>query len=79
MGDAARGRHGRRIALVVAALAGFVLLFPVPAVRRFYALELPRGAIGSTLLIAALGAAALIGFWTLSSRQGRRPVEVARE
>jgi len=69
----------RRIALVVAALAAFVLLFPVPAVRRFYALELPRGAIGSTLLIAALGAAALIGFWTLSRRPGRRPVEVARE
>jgi cation-transporting ATPase E len=56
----------RRIALLVAALAGFVLLFPVPAVRRFYALELPHGAIGSTLLIAALGAAALAGFWVLS-------------
>jgi cation-transporting ATPase E len=56
----------RRIALVVAALAAFVLLFPVPAVRTFYALELPRGAIGSTLLIAALGAAALVGFWVLS-------------
>ena len=49
----------RRIALVVAALAAFVLLFPVPAVRGFYELELPRGSIGSTLLIAALGAAAL--------------------
>jgi hypothetical protein len=35
-------------------------------VRTFYALELPRGAIGSTLLIAALGAAALAGFWVLS-------------
>jgi cation-transporting ATPase E len=56
----------RRIALVVAALAAFVLLFPVPFVRNFYALELPRGAIGSTLLIAALGAAALVGFWVLS-------------
>jgi cation-transporting ATPase E len=56
----------RRVALLVAALAGFVLLFPVPAVRRFYALELPHGAIGSTLLIAALGAAALAAFWVLS-------------
>jgi len=56
----------RRIALLVAALAAFALLFPVPAVRTFYALELPRGAIGSTLLIAALGAAALVGFWVLS-------------
>jgi len=52
----------RRIALLVAALAGFVLLFPVPAVRRFYALQLPYGAVWSTLLMAALGAAALAGF-----------------
>ena len=52
--------------MLIAALAGFVLLFSVPAVRRFYALELPHGAIGSTLLIAALGAAALAGFWVLS-------------
>jgi cation-transporting ATPase E len=63
----------RRIALLVAALAGFALLFPVPAVRRFYALELPHGAIWSTLLIAALGAAALAGFWALSRRPGRGP------
>jgi cation-transporting ATPase E len=69
----------RRIALLVAALAGFVLLFPVPVVRRFYALELPHRAIGSTLLIAALGAAALAGFWILSRRQGRGPAEVTRE
>ncbi len=67
----------RRIALLVAALAGFVLLFPVPAVRAFYALELPRGAIGSTLLIAALGAAALTGFWILSRRQVPGPAQVA--
>jgi cation-transporting ATPase E len=69
----------RRIALLVAALAAFVLLFPVPVVRTFYALELPRGAIGSTLLIAALGAAALTLFWVLSHRQGRGPAEMARE
>jgi cation-transporting P-type ATPase E len=69
----------RRIALLVAALAAFVLLFPAPAVRSFYALELPRGAIGSTLLIAALGAAALTVFWVLSRRQGRGPAETARE
>jgi hypothetical protein len=68
-----------RIALVVAALAAFVLLFPVAAVRRFYALELPHGAIWSTLLIAALGVAALSGFWFLSRHRGRGPAEVARE
>ena len=58
----------RRIALLAAALAAFVLLFPVPAIRHFYALALPHGAIGSTLLIAALGAAALAGFRILSRR-----------
>ena len=69
----------RRIALLAAALAAFVLLFPVRAVRTFYALELPRGAIGSTLLIAALGAAALTGFWVLSRRAWRGPATVTRE
>src|SRR5215831_16366661 len=59
----------RRIALLVAALAGFVLLFPLSAVRNFYALALPSGAIGATLLIAALGAAALTGFWVLAHQR----------
>jgi len=63
----------RRIALLIAALAGFALLFPVHAVRTFYELEQPRGALSSTLLIAALGSAALTGFWALSHRPGRGP------
>jgi cation-transporting ATPase E len=58
----------RRIALVSGMVAGFVLLFPLPAVRSFYALELPNGRIGLTLLIAAMGAAALAGFWLLAHR-----------
>jgi cation-transporting ATPase E len=65
----------RRIALLTAALAGFVLLFPLPAVRNFYALELPNGEIGSTLFIAALGAAALTVFWIILRRGGRTPGE----
>jgi cation-transporting ATPase E len=69
----------RRIALLAAALAAFVLLFPVPAVRRFYALALPYGAIEGTLLIAALGAAALAGFWIVSRRLGRGPAEAVPE
>jgi cation-transporting ATPase E len=69
----------RRIALIGAALAAFALLFPVPAVRGFYALELPHGTIWSTLLIAALGAAALAGFWVISRRAGRGPTEMTRE
>ena len=58
----------RRVVLVGAVLAGFVLLFPVPAVRRFYALELPRGELALTLLVAAVGAAALTGFWIRTRR-----------
>ena len=69
----------RRILLLVAALAGFVLLFPVPAMRSFYALELPHGAIGSTLLIAALGAAALAGVWVLSPSTRPQTGEVTPE
>jgi predicted neutral ceramidase superfamily lipid hydrolase len=69
----------RRIALLAAAAAAFVLLFPVPAVRHFYALALPHGTIGTTLLIAALGAAALTGFWALSRHHGRGPAEAATQ
>jgi cation-transporting P-type ATPase E len=57
----------RRMILVGAAVAGFVLLFPVPVVRDFYALDLPRQELGVTLLVAGLGAVAMVGFW-LSSR-----------
>jgi cation-transporting P-type ATPase E len=69
----------RRIALLVGALAVFALLFPVPFVRHFYALQLPHGGIWSTLLIAALGVAALSGFWVLSRRHGRGPPEAVRK
>ena len=61
----------RRIVLVGGVVAATVLLFPVSAVRSFYALELPRSEIGVTLLIAAAGAAALIGFWLLTRRTAR--------
>jgi len=69
----------RRVALVGAALAGFALLFPVPAVRRFYELQLPRSGLAATLAVAALGTAALAGFWVLSRRRGRGPPEAVRQ
>jgi cation-transporting ATPase E len=69
----------RRMVLVGAMLAGFVLLFPVPAVRRFYELQLPASGLATTLAIAALGAAALTAFWILSRRRGRGPPPVVRE
>jgi cation-transporting P-type ATPase E len=68
----------RRMLLVGAALAGFALLFPLPAVRGFYALELPRGEFGIALLIAAAGVACLAGFWVLSRRRSQRPHPAAR-
>jgi cation-transporting ATPase E len=68
----------RRTLLIGAALAGFALLFPLPAVRGFYALELPRSGLGITLLIAAAGAASLAAFWVNSRRRGRRPRPAAR-
>jgi glucose uptake protein GlcU len=37
----------RKIVLVGAVLAGFVLLFPVPAVRRFYELQLPHSGLAT--------------------------------
>ena len=69
----------RRIMLVGALLAGFALLFPVPAVRRFYELQLPRSGLATTLAVAALGAAALAGFWVLSRRRGRGPPPAVRQ
>jgi len=55
-----------------------VLLFPVPVVRRFYELQLPRSGLATTLAVASLGTAALAGFWVLSRRRGRGPPEAAR-
>jgi cation-transporting ATPase E len=68
----------RRLLLVVAALAGFAMLFPLPAVRGFYALELPRGELGTALLVAGIGAASLATFWTISRRHSQRPGTGAR-
>ena len=68
----------RRFLLVVAALAGFAMLFPLPAVRGFYALELPRGELGIALLVAGAGAASLATFWMISRRHSQRPGTGAR-
>jgi cation-transporting P-type ATPase E len=62
----------RRILLVCAVSGAFVLLLPVAAVREFYALALPRTGLWITLLIAALGVAAMSAFWLVSRRPGRR-------
>jgi hypothetical protein len=46
-------------------------------VRRFYELDLPRAYLGTALLIAAVGAAALAAVWWFLRQSGRgeRPHE----
>jgi len=58
----------RRLLLVGAMVAEFIALFPIPAVRRFYALALPSSHLWQTLLIGAAGIASLAVFWALSRR-----------
>ena len=68
----------RRILLVGAVIAGFILLFPLRPLRCFYALDFPRTGLPVTLLIAALGAASLAGFWALSRRRNRGSIGADR-
>jgi len=59
--------------LVGAVLAGFALLLPVPAIRRFYAPLLPHGELATTLAAAAAGSGVLACFWVLARRYRRVP------
>ena len=61
----------RRVLLVAAMIAGFALLFPLAVVRRFYELDLPHGYLGTALVIAAAGAAALTAVWLFLRPRGR--------
>jgi cation-transporting ATPase E len=63
----------RRVVLVGLMILGFVLLFPIDAVREFYALHLPHDVLAGTLLIGLAGVAVLAGGWELSRRLGRGP------
>jgi cation-transporting P-type ATPase E len=58
----------RRLVLVGAMVAGFIALFPIAGVRRFYALALPSSHLWQTLLIGAAGIVALVVFWEISRR-----------
>jgi len=60
-----------RTALVAAMIAAFALLLLTPAVRRFYALELPAHGLWIMLLISAAGAVLLTGIWLRSQSAGR--------
>jgi cation-transporting ATPase E len=60
----------RRVLLVGLVIIGFVLLFPLASVRKFYALELPSDHIGLILAVAAAGSVVLIATWLLSPKPG---------
>ncbi len=64
----------RRALLVAVVVVAFGLLFPVTAIRKFYALELPAVGLGETILIGVAGLALLVGVWELSRRRGRAPL-----
>jgi cation-transporting ATPase E len=65
----ARPLTWRRVLLIAGVLAGFVALFPLPIVRHFYDLQLPRGMLGVSLLIGAIGVALLTLLWAVLDRR----------
>jgi cation-transporting P-type ATPase E len=58
----------RRSLLVAAVATAFVSLFPIGAVRTFYALQLPSAVLGWTLAIGVAGAALMVGSWMIARR-----------
>jgi len=57
----------RRGLLVALMIAGFVLLFPFEAVRRFAALDVPSATLLPTLLIGVGGLVLLTGAWAMAA------------
>jgi cation-transporting ATPase E len=68
----------RRAVLVALMIVGFVLLFPFPAVRKFFALELPNTVLGATLLIGFAGIAVLVVMSELLRRVGHGPAAASQ-
>jgi hypothetical protein len=58
----------RRAVLIVALGSGFVALFPLATIRRFYALELPHGLLAVSLACVSAGMAALTLVWIFVHR-----------
>ncbi len=68
----------QRAFLVGLMIAGFVLLFPFAAVRKFFALELPTEVLGGTLLIGFAGIAVLVLTTVLLRRVGHGPAAASQ-
>ena len=60
----------RRALLIGAVAAGFVLLFPLDTVRKFFALRLPTEILVATLVISVVAMALLITVYTVMRRRG---------
>ncbi|HEV7678829.1 MAG TPA: HAD-IC family P-type ATPase [Candidatus Dormibacteraeota bacterium] len=63
----------RRALLIAVMVLSFLVLFPIAAVRTFYALELPGAVMVQTMLIGVGGIAALITILLLLRRAGLGP------
>jgi hypothetical protein len=59
-------------------IVSFLVLFPSAAVRTFYALELPKHVLGSTIGIGLAGIAMLIATTALLRRFGHGPSAAAQ-
>jgi cation-transporting P-type ATPase E len=68
----------RRVLLVAAMIAGFLLLFPIESVREFYEIKTPSDVLGWTLLIGFSGIAVLVAWWEVSRRMNRGPAAAVR-
>jgi cation-transporting P-type ATPase E len=66
----------RRVLLIVALAAGFVALFPLAVVRRFYDLQLPHGVLAVSVACIVGGVATLTLVWALVHRRARPADEV---
>jgi heme exporter protein D len=56
--------------LIGAVAAGFVLLFPLDTVRKFFALRLPTEILVAALVISVVAMALLITVYTVMRRRG---------
>ena len=74
----ARPLTWRRLLLVASMVAAFGALFPLAAVREFYALALPEAVLWQTLAIGALAGLSLLALLTASARLGRGPEAALR-
>ncbi len=69
LGLLARPLSGRRVLLVAIMVGAFAMLFPVAAVRDFYALSLPTRTLGLTFTLSAVASGALVLIWLAGQRR----------